>query len=66
MRKRVSWYGKKMQPCRMLKEGARLINSGAELEDVIERFLEWRLRHDEEVKAGRAAAVPEDEMVEAA
>lgn len=54
MRKRVSWYAKQMNPCRMLKEGLRNLSTVGEFEDVMERFLAWRLWHDEEVAAGRA------------
>ena len=65
-RKRVSWYAKKMHPCRMLKEEARMLESARQFEDIVARFLEWRLRHDEEVRAGRAPRVEDEgELVEA-
>lgn len=41
-RKRVSWYAKTMQPCRMLRDEMRMVNSIAEFEEIISRFLEWR------------------------
>jgi nifR3 family TIM-barrel protein len=53
LRKRVSWYAKKMGPCRVLRDEMRQISSAAEFEDVIRRFLDWRLAHDELVRAGR-------------
>jgi len=66
-RKRVSWYAKKMNPCRMLRDPMREINSGADFDGVVKRFLEWRLPHDEAVRAGRAAAVEDEgELVGAA
>jgi nifR3 family TIM-barrel protein len=62
-RKRVSWYAKQMHPCRMLKEEVRIINSAADFDRAVARFLEWRAGHDEDVRRGRAAA---DELDEAA
>jgi len=59
-RKRVSWYAKQMHPCRMLKEEMRAINSAADFDGVVGRFLEWRAGHDEDVRRGR---VPGDELV---
>ncbi len=52
-RKRVSWYAKQMNPCHLLRDRMRTINSPAEFENVIEAFLDWRLQHDEDVRAGR-------------
>ncbi len=52
-RKRVSWYAKQMNPCRVLRDGMRLIDSPADFEAVIERFLEWRHAHDTAPRAGR-------------
>jgi tRNA-dihydrouridine synthase B len=46
-RKRVSWYAKQMNPCRLLRDGMREINSPGDFEDVVSRFLEWRLTNDE-------------------
>ena len=55
-RKRVSWYAKQMQPCRMLREAVRLIDSPADFDTAISRFLEWRLAHDQDVLcAGKGA-----------
>jgi len=66
-RKRVSWYAKKMNPCRLLRDPMRAIESGADFEEVVKQFLEWRLAHDEAVRAGRARAVEEEmELVDAA
>jgi nifR3 family TIM-barrel protein len=62
-RKRVSWYAKTMHPCRMLRERMRLVQSADEFEQIVREFLEWRLRYDEDVAAGRiepqAEAMPE-------
>ena len=41
-RRRATWYGKQMNPCRMLREQMRFINSVADFERAIEQFLEWR------------------------
>jgi len=41
-RRRATWYGKQMNPCRMLREGMRFINTAADFERVLEQFLEWR------------------------
>jgi nifR3 family TIM-barrel protein len=46
-RKRVSWYAKEMNPCRLLRDPMRTIDSLADFEAVVSRFLDWRLRHDE-------------------
>jgi tRNA-dihydrouridine synthase len=45
-RKRVSWYAKQMNPCQLLRDGVRVINSPADFDAAIERFLEWRLEYD--------------------
>ena len=55
-RKRVSWYAKQMNPCRMLREEMLRIETGADFDAAVGRFLEWRLRRDEDVRAGRAEA----------
>ena len=65
-RKRVSWYSKQMYPCRMLKDEIRLLESADQFDRTVERFLEWRLKYDEDVRAGRAQRVEEEELVEAA
>jgi tRNA-dihydrouridine synthase len=41
-RKRVSWYAKQMNPCGILREGMRVINSAADFDRVTEEFLTWR------------------------
>ncbi len=66
LRKRVSWYARQMHPCRMLKDDVRVVNTPEEFEGAIRRFLDWRLQHDEDVQAGRAAPVYEGELVDAA
>ncbi len=58
-RKRVSWYAKTMHPCRMLREGMRMLQTAAEFERVVTSFVDWRLRHDEDVAAGRARPLAE-------
>jgi tRNA-dihydrouridine synthase B len=66
-RKRVSWYAKQMNPCRMLKQEMIKLETPEQFEDIVARFLDWRLRHDENVRAGRAARADEaEEVVEAA
>ncbi len=47
-RRRASWYAKQMQPCRMLKDSMLAINSAADFDDALRRFLDWRQKHDEE------------------
>ncbi|HEX3355595.1 MAG TPA: tRNA dihydrouridine synthase DusB [Tepidisphaeraceae bacterium] len=46
-RKRVSWYAKEMNPCRILRDEMRAINSPADFDNVLQRFLDWRLAYDE-------------------
>ena len=65
-RKRVSWYAKQMNPCRTLRQGMLGINSREDFDQVVREFLDWRLRHDEEVRTGRAAPVEEHELAEVA
>lgn len=43
-RRRATWYGKRMNPCRMLREEMRFINTPEDFERAIERFLEWRTK----------------------
>jgi len=52
-RKRVSWYAKQMNPCRILRNEMQTINNGGDFDRIIERFLDWRLRYDEDVRSGR-------------
>lgn len=57
-RKRVSWYAKQMNPCRILRDGMRVINSRADFESVLQRFLDWRLAYDDApLRAGMLQAV---------
>lgn len=66
-RKRVSWYAKQMNPCRLLRDEMRTINSPAGFESVLTRFLDWRLKYDEDVRAGRVRQeVADDALVSAA
>ncbi|HEX5243667.1 MAG TPA: tRNA-dihydrouridine synthase, partial [Tepidisphaeraceae bacterium] len=64
-RKRVSWYAKHMNPCRMLKEGIRTLQSVEDFDPLVDAFLDWRLEHDEDVAVGKAMPVEDVEMVEA-
>jgi tRNA-dihydrouridine synthase B len=52
-RKRISWYAKQMNPCRMLRDEMRVIDSAADFESAITRFLDWRLEFDDSIKRGR-------------
>jgi nifR3 family TIM-barrel protein len=61
-RKRVSWYARQMHPCRMLRDEMRAIDSPADFYGVIDRFLDWRLAYDQDVRAGRRER--EAELVE--
>jgi len=63
-RKRVSWYAKQMHPCKCLADPMRAINTAADFDEVVRRFLDWRLGHDEEVRRGKR--IPEAEWVGAA
>ena len=65
-RKRVSWYARQMHPCRTLKDAVRVIDSPQDFEDAISRFLDWRHKHDEDVRTGRAKPIYEGELVDAA
>ena len=60
-RKRVSWYAKQMNPCRMLRDAMRVINSATDFDNAIEQFLNWRLDYDRQVAEGKRA--PEMELV---
>jgi nifR3 family TIM-barrel protein len=66
-RQRISWYAKTMHPCRMLKDSIRQMQTVEDFEIAITRFLDWRLKYDEEVAAGRtrplAEAMPEEVAV---
>lgn len=64
-RKRISWYAKTMHPCRMLKDAMREINDSRDFEAAVGAFLEWRLRYDDDVAAGRIKPIPTDEAVAA-
>jgi nifR3 family TIM-barrel protein len=64
-RKRVSWYAKTMHPCRMLRERMRLVHSPEEFEQIIDEFIQWRSRYDEDVTSGRIMAIAESMPEEA-
>src|SRR3954452_12480662 len=50
-RKRVSWYSKKMHPCQALKREMREeLNSAAQFEEILTRFLDWRRQYEEDVR----------------
>ena len=71
LRKRVSWYAKKMGPCPNLRQDMQGIKTADDFEAVVGRFLEWRRDYDERaVREGGAAEVPGTleaaELVEAA
>ncbi len=51
-RKRISWYAKQMNPCRVLRDAMRLINDAHDFDRALETFLEWRLEHDRRSAAG--------------
>jgi nifR3 family TIM-barrel protein len=57
MRTRISWYARAMHPCRPLKDALRQIKSAADFDHVLATFLDWRLRYDGDVAAGRAKAI---------
>jgi nifR3 family TIM-barrel protein len=63
-RKRVSWYAKQMQPCRILRDSVRVIDSPADFDTAVGRFLEWRLQRDDDVRAGRARPMEIEELAE--
>ncbi len=62
LRKRVSWYAKQMSPCKILREGLRLMNPAAEFDRVVAEFLDWRATRGAEVEG----AEPADELAETA
>ncbi|HEX8910911.1 MAG TPA: tRNA dihydrouridine synthase DusB [Humisphaera sp.] len=65
LRKRVSWYGKSMAPCKLLKEKVRTHNSAAEFHAICDEFLAWRHEYDEQVRQGkRPAGYPVEEAEE--
>jgi tRNA-dihydrouridine synthase B len=67
LRKRISWYGRTMAPCRLLKDPMREFNSIAEFEGILANFLDWRMHYDEDVAAGKIKPIPkEEQLVEAA
>ena len=55
-RQRISWYAKALQPCPRLREEMRVINSMADFEGAVERFLEWRSTDRERHRAAAEAA----------
>jgi tRNA-dihydrouridine synthase len=65
-RKRISWYSKTMNPCRMMKNPMRLMNSVEEFESILNAFTDWRHDYDAQLRAGRIAPIVEEEPAEAA
>jgi nifR3 family TIM-barrel protein len=59
-RKRISWYAKQMNPCRILRDGMRVIDSAADFDRVCTEFLAWRHEWDERVSRGVAEVVQDD------
>jgi nifR3 family TIM-barrel protein len=51
-RKRISWYAKQMNPCGILREQMRAINSAVEFDDAIAAFLDWRWEWDRNAHRG--------------
>ncbi len=52
-RKRISWYAKTMNPCRIFREEMRLINGGADVDRALSRFLDWRMNFEDEIRTGK-------------
>jgi tRNA-dihydrouridine synthase len=52
-RKRVSWYAKQMNPCGILRDRVRVIDSAADFDGAVRAFLEWRTQYDEDVQRGK-------------
>lgn len=66
LRKRISWYGKTMGPCRQLKEEMRTVQSAAHFEEILDRFMSWRSERDEQIRRGVAVIDEADsELAEA-
>lgn len=63
-RKRVSWYAKTMNPCRVLRDPMRSIHTREQFMEIIHAFLEWRREWD--AGAPHARAMEEMEAVGAA
>jgi nifR3 family TIM-barrel protein len=68
MRKRISWYGKRMAPCKPFKQAVCNMKGPAEFYDAVERFIEWRRRYEDDIAAGRQPVYMDEEAeaVEAA
>ena len=68
LRKRVSWYAKSMNPCWMLKERVRLVDSADEFEQILVDFLDWRHDYDNDIQRGKrpAVAVEPEQVAEVA
>ncbi len=64
--KRISGYAKTMNPCRLLRDPMREIDTVADFENVINRFVEWRDSYDDAVRAGRIAPLVDEATPEAA
>jgi nifR3 family TIM-barrel protein len=57
-RKRVSWWAKSMHPCDLLKVEMRQLRSPAHFDDIVSRFLDWRLPRDDDEPTGVDMAEP--------
>jgi tRNA-dihydrouridine synthase B len=63
-RKRISWYAKNLHPCKRMREEMRLMNSAAEFEDILSRFLEWRAQRPTRLAAHEESAATDDALAE--
>ncbi len=69
LRKRVSWYAKKMGPSRYLRESMQTIESVEDFDAVVAGFLEWRRQYEQEIspeRRRREGIEVETELVDAA
>jgi nifR3 family TIM-barrel protein len=64
-RKRISWYAKHLHPCMFLRNEMRAINTTADFEGAISRFLEWRDSRDGQ-RAAEAVETGEEAELAAA
>ena len=60
IRRRVSWYAKHLTPSRRLRQDMQGIQNIEDFERELSRFLDWRLRYEEDVRAGRCADADEE------
>jgi len=62
-RKRISWYAKNLHPCKRMREEVRLMNSPAEFEEILKRFLDWRCGLAADEEQGRRGTLHESSPV---